>query len=137
MDQNGYGVIGIAGGTPRRQYAHRVAWELENGPIPDGLFVCHNCPGGDNPACIRPSHLFLAPPAGNSADMAAKGRQAYGERNGGAKLTEAEVIEIRRRYHPRVVTAPMLMAEYGVSEPAIRRAVDGRGWKHLPMPTDR
>jgi hypothetical protein len=54
--------------------AHRLAWELLRGPIPDGLQVLHNCPGGDNPRCVNPDHLFLGSNADNIADSLAKGR---------------------------------------------------------------
>lgn len=64
--------------------ASRVAYEIINGPITDGLFVCHRC---DNPRCVRPDHLFLGTQADNMADMIKKGRQARGDKvaNKGAK----------------------------------------------------
>jgi hypothetical protein len=52
-------------------YAHRKAWELINGPIADGLHVCHHC---DNPPCVRPDHLFLGTQADNNHDRDRKGR---------------------------------------------------------------
>lgn len=64
----GYGTIGYKSKNYR---THRVAWELEHGAIPVGMFVCHRC---DNPACCRVSHLFLGTHADNMRDMAAKGR---------------------------------------------------------------
>ena len=67
-DRKGYGRIKANG---KNQAAHRVAWELAFGAIPDGLFVLHRC---DNPPCVKPAHLFLGTNAVNMADCVAKGR---------------------------------------------------------------
>jgi len=69
---HGYGLIGVNGNQVQ---AHRVAWELANGPIPAGMEVCHKC---DRPPCCDPEHLFIGTHTDNMADMAAKGRAHNG-----------------------------------------------------------
>ncbi len=91
----GYGVIGIAG--HRTSVAHRVAYELQIGPIPPGMMVLHHC---DNPPCVRGDHLFIGSKADNSADMIKKGRhwatgRKFDER---VRYSREIVIAIRQRY---------------------------------------
>jgi hypothetical protein len=73
MDALGYGRLWVNG---QCLLAHRWAWMQENGPIPEGMCVCHHC---DNPSCINPGHLFLGTHQDNMSDMAAKGRSEHGE----------------------------------------------------------
>ncbi len=75
-DKDGYGLVTIGG---VRYRTHRVAWEIANGSIPDGLLVLHKC---DNPPCCNTDHHFLGTHVDNMADKVAKGRQAKGEGHG-------------------------------------------------------
>jgi hypothetical protein len=67
----GHGAVKVNG---RPWGAHRIAWELTRGPIPDGLLICHHC---DNPPCCNPAHLFVGTHThlDNVRDMDAKGRR--------------------------------------------------------------
>ncbi|MCK9496739.1 MAG: HNH endonuclease [Dehalococcoidia bacterium] len=111
--------------------AHRVSYELAHGPVPDGLFVMHRC---DNRACVRPEHLAPGTPAENTADMDNKGRRInvpqVGESHGCARLTEEEVIEIRRRVSTGEKSR-LVAADYGVSRETVSAIKTGRLWKHL------
>lgn len=73
-----YGSIGT--GDRRTAQAHRVSWVMAYGPTAD--LVLHSC---DNPACVRPSHLFLGTYLDNIADRVRKGRSSGG-RNGGRRV---------------------------------------------------
>lgn len=66
--RQGYGSFSYKGKAYR---AHRLAWSLENGPIPEGHFICHRC---DNPPCVNPAHLFAGTALDNVRDMWEKGR---------------------------------------------------------------
>ncbi len=129
--KRGYGYVVIARKPRLREVrAHRIAYVLSYGDIPDGMLVCHHC---DNPSCVRPDHLFLGTYADNHADMDQKGRRGhgrvYGEAHGRSKLSCAKAAEIRRlteagRSHRQ------LAVQFGVSPTAIRLVQSGRTWKH-------
>lgn len=114
----GYGRVGGGG------KAHRAAWELTNGPIPDGLCVLHRC---DNPPCCEPAHLFLGTKADNNRDMYAKGRanpyDRHGERNPANKLSDAQRVEIVRRYRSGEALQQQLADEYGVTQTRVSQIV--------------
>ncbi len=116
--------------------AHRFSWELHNGPIPDGLMVCHKCdvryPLGDNTyrACVNPAHLFLGTALDNERDCIAKGRRTnhVGEDHPAAKLTRGEVFEIRRLHKEYL---EKLARNFGISKSALLHILYRRRWKHL------
>jgi hypothetical protein len=122
---SGYGRVKINGVTHR---AHRLVWACAHGPIPEGMFVLHRC---DNPPCVRLDHLFLGTHADNMADMAAKGRASRnltrryprGDEHRGAKLSDAQVEDVRRRYAAGEASQTALAAEFGVSQPLISQVV--------------
>lgn len=117
---NGYGQIRKDGKTA---YAHRVAWELEHGKVPE-MFVLHKC---DNRKCVNPEHLFVGSFDDNMTDMVAKKRQAHGERNGHAKLTKEQVLQIRQE----VGLQREIAAKYGVTYSLIGMIRSGRIWKSV------
>ena len=126
VDPAGYGRFTVA---PTALMAHRIAWSLCVGPIPGNMWVLHRC---DVPPCVNPSHLFLGTCVDNVLDMRSKGRGSNprGEAHGQAKLTEKDVLEIRRLLKSGMIQREVGM-RYGVTRGAIRGIVRGRNWAWL------
>lgn len=107
-----------------RYKVHRLAHILASGRIPKGKFICHHC---DVRNCVEPTHLFVGDDKINSADRVSKGRQSKGEDRPTAKLTEKEVLKIRKDTRPRKYIA----AEYGVANGTVRAIQLRQSWKHI------
>jgi len=135
---SGYGAFAIS--RNKKVYAHRLAWELTNGPIPEGMCVLHHC---DNPKCCNAEnteeHLFLGTKKDNTQDMITKNRcnkisRNNGENNGRVKLTKEEIpeiIELRKEgYKLRE-----LAVVFGVSMSQIGRIINGKRWSHIEYGT--
>lgn len=124
----GYGRLRFAGGF---HLAHRVAWTLTFGPIPDGRKVLHRC---DTPLCCNPQHLFLGDDALNASDREAKGRGHHprGTEHGMARLSPADVEEIRTSYAAGRATQPALGQRFGITQQAVSLIVTGKRWAAPP-----
>jgi hypothetical protein len=108
--------------------AHRVAWELTYGAIPDGMCVCHAC---DNRACCNPEHLWLGTRTDNNRDCDAKHRriQLVGEQHPRSKLTVDAVVQMRRRYTGKRGELTLFAKEFGVSKSTVFDVIKGDIWK--------
>jgi hypothetical protein len=115
----GYGQFAVSHHNPK--LAHRVAYELWNGKIPNGLCIRHTC---DEPSCVNPAHLLTGTIQDNMNDRQMRGRGRWA-----CKLTDDEVNEIRvlRGFFQNQELAIM----YQVSNPTISSICKGHTWKHL------
>jgi|ERR1700722_2279912 len=150
LGRGGYGKFGWHG-------AHRFSWLIHYGEIPEGLCVCHTC---DTPACVNPKHLFLGTSAENTFDRHRKGRDCSGDKHwtrlhpenlkrgeshpavidssylprGEAhklsKLTEANVLEIRR-LRVSGIKRKIVANKFNVSPDTIYRIDKGTLWGWL------
>lgn len=115
ISNNGYGRSSMKGYPSQ---AHRVAYILYIGEIPDGMCVLHKC---DNRRCVNPSHLFLGTYKDNAVDCTNKGRSPS------ARLTVSQVLTIRSSTESQIVLA----RRYGVSVITIYRIRKRISYSHL------
>jgi DNA invertase Pin-like site-specific DNA recombinase len=109
----------------------------------------HNCPGGDNPACLNPAHLWVGTIDDNQKDSMRKGRRPTGERHGlrvhpeaclrgeahsQARLSTEDVVRIRA-YGKQGYPQKQIAAAFGLSPSHIGSILQGKRWKHVPLDT--
>lgn len=138
----GYGIFKIRSSetqwltyiTPKKSSisisTHRVAYKIWKGDIPEGIYVLHKC---DNRACIEPSHLYLGTHKDNMDDMKNKKRQDMrpGELHHLNKMTNKDVIEIRKLWDSGKETQAGLSRKYNVSTACIHSIAKRKSWKHI------
>lgn len=112
-------------------HVYRLRWELEQGPIPKGMFVCHKC---DTPNCVTISHLFLGTPADNSKDAVLKGRQkpshVVGEAHGKSRWKNEEVLKMRELYS-QGYSQNSIAKIFNTKQSIIRLIVKRITWRHI------
>lgn len=125
LNEDGYGYIRH---HAKQMGAHRYSYMRFNGPIPEGMYVCHTC---DVPSCVNPDHLFLGTQTDNMRDMERKGRgkKASGEAHSKTYLTEQDV----RRIREMLTTMRQLdvSRETGINISTIHNIKRRRTWAHV------
>jgi hypothetical protein len=121
--KSGYGAIRVGNKMIR---AHRFSFQIANGRTPL-LHVLHKC---DNPLCVNPAHLWEGTHLENMHDMYAKGRRRLPHRNHNAKLTDEQIVEIRRTWNPKQHRLSEFADKYGVHLGTISRIVRGQAYKN-------
>jgi hypothetical protein len=127
INSTGRGMFWLDGKTVK---AHRVSYELNIAPIPNGKLVLHNC---DNGKCVRPEHLFLGTFKDNTQDMFGKGRNntPKGDKHWNAKLTATDVNVIRGLYLTTDITQKEIAKRFNISSPTVSEIITRKLWAHI------
>ena len=119
-NKGGYGVLYY---KQLLYYAHRIAFNLGWGCIPDGALVRHLC---NNKLCVNPAHLRIGTDADNAQDRVRTGKHLYGEKHKSSKLTLAQVTQIRADTR----TQREIAADLGITKATVSVIKSGKSWKH-------
>ena len=128
LNKAGYGVTDRGG---RSWKAHRLVWESEVSEIPKGLEVAHLC---RRRGCVNPRHTYLASHWLNMSDMVGDGTTARGTRGSASKLSEDQVIELRRMYHRGIYYQRELADKFGVARQTVSSIVRGLSYFEVGGP---
>lgn len=110
--------------------AHRGSWIIHNGSIPKGKIIRHLC---NNPTCTNPEHLAVGTMKDNSRDCIESNRICRGEKSPFAKLTEENVVEIKKKLRKDKLTCKEISKEFNVSSACISAINVKRNWKHITL----
>lgn len=122
-DQDGYGILQHRRKTVR---AHRLSYELHHGPIKSTDIIRHTC---DNPPCVNPNHLMKGSTADNVNDKISRGRMKVGSQIRSSKLTEKDVLEIRKI--GRSLPQWMIAERFGIARRTVSHVLNRDHWKHI------
>lgn len=130
-DRKGYLFANLRDGKLHKRAVARLVAEAFNGPRPVGCITRHR--DGIKTNNI-PSNLLYGTPTQNERDKRDHGTAPIGTRHPSAKLTEAQVVEIRRRYQPHHKDrgARAMGHKFGVAADTIQKIIARRIWAHLP-----
>lgn len=123
--KRGYGHVWVEG---RCESAHRFAYIISKGAIPEGGVVRHSC---DNPPCVNPAHLLVGTQKDNASDRESRGRgnQPRGEDCAAAKLTTKQIVFIRRCSD--IFNTQEMADMLGVQRSIVARILRGQLWRHV------
>lgn len=129
-NEAGYGLIGDNNFSEQHGtiIAHRLSFIAFKGHIEDGLFVRHQC---RNRHCVDPDHLEIGTPQDNSDDMVKDDTQAKGSACGNSKLTEEQVLEMRRIYNTTKISFRKLAKQFDVDPSNVSCIIKRITWKHI------
>jgi len=130
MRGDGYGSFQLGRGVGMKP-AHAIAYVLGHGPIPDGHYVLHRCPGEHNPLCVNPAHLTAGTPKDNMDDRERQGNTPRGSKHGNAKLREHDIPVIRVMLAEGLSQWEVARA-FGVKQSIISDIKLGKSWTHVP-----
>jgi len=117
--KSGYGSIRINGAAKR---AHRVAYEMLVGPIPEGAVLLHSC---DTPACVNPAHLSIGSQKENIHDAIEKGRHCHGEKHWNYKISP-QIIKDIQSAHVGGATGRAIAKHFAISESLVSKILSGK-----------
>lgn len=125
LSHNGRG-YGAASYNGKDMGAHRLAFKFTHGYLPN--FVCHTC---DNPSCCNPKHLFAGDAKTNALDRTVKGRTLFGNNHRRSKLTDKQVLKLRKEYIEKKIPRKELAQKYNISLSNVYSVVLKNTWKHV------